>query len=205
MPPLRLLSVNASTIPGGRAALIELIAGQDADLVCVHALPYLVRWRQAVGTVARRAGRVVVSGGGREAGSVLLLSSLDVDAGATQDVHFSGAKGIHPAGGSVARLRWHGTDLVLAGATLIGNSVDRLAQVAELHTVIKDIVPAEVATIISAEGTDRPGTAAWHALVADGVAVTGRVFVNDRVGVGQTRKLDGNSFTAPVSVELTLG
>lgn len=205
MPPIRLLSLNAGVIPGPRAALVELVAAQDADLVCVHALPNLVRWRQAVAAIARRAGRVVVSGGGPRSGSVLLMSTLGVDSVAVSDVRFTGPARLHPPGGTVARVRWHGVDLVVAGATLIGNSADRVAQVGELHAAIAELAPSQVPTIVSAEGTDRPGTAAWQALLGNGVAVAGRVFVDGRLGVGASRKLDENPFTAPVIVEVEVG
>ena len=202
MSALRLLSVNAHATDGGEDALVELISAQHADLVAVHAGPHLVRWRQAVGRLARRSGLVVLSGGGRGAGSVVLLSSLGVDAGPTRDVRFTGGGGLRPPGATAAALRWRGHDFLFAGVTLIGNSAVRLAQVRELHGALDGVVPGAPPTIISAEGTDRPGTAAWQALVENRVAVAGRIFVDGRIDVGPARELDGHPFTAPVVVEL---
>lgn len=205
MPTIRLLSVNARAVEGGRDALISLISAHEPDLVSVHAAPHLVRWRQAVGAIARRSGLVVVSGGGRQAGSVLLLSSLGVDAGATRDLRFAGSGGVRPPGATMAQLQWRGHGFVLAGATLVGNSAERLAQARELQGAVDSVTPADLPAVVSAEGADRPGTAAWQAVVENRVAVAGRVFVDGRIRVAETRELDGPPFIAPVVVELSFG
>jgi len=211
VPSLRLLSVNARAVGGGRDArdardaLVSLVGEQDADLVVVHGAPQLLRWRQAVGAIARRSGLVVVAGGGRQAGGVLLLSSLGVDSGAVRSVRFTGSGGLRPAGAAVAAMRRRGREFVFAGTTLIGNSAVRLGQVRELHAAMAALTPAAPPAIVSAEGTDRPGTAAWQALVESRVAVAQRIFVDPRFDVVDARTLGGHPFTAPVVAELALG
>ncbi len=134
----------------------------------------------------------------------MLLSTLGVDAGASRDLRFISGGGLRPPGAAIARMRWRGTDLLFAGVTLIGNSAVRCEQVGELNAAIDDLAPGDLPTIISAEGADRPRTAAWQALVEDRVAVSGRVFVDGGVGVGHTQELDGNQLTGPLLVDLTL-
>jgi len=204
VPSLRLLSVNARSVDGGTDGLVELISCQDADLVAVHAAPHLIRWRQAVGAIARRSGLVVVGGGGRRAGAALLLSSLGVDAGRTREVRFTGAGGLHPAGAAIAELSWRGHPFVLAASTLVGNSAVRLGQARELQAAIESLTPVGLPSVISAEGIDRPGTAAWQALVDNRVAVAQRLFVDGRFDVLDARTLDGHPFTAPAVAELSL-
>ena len=79
------------------------ISAAEADLVCVHGAPSLLRWRSKCGAVARRAGLVVV-GGGRIGGGNLLLSGLGVDFEGTHDLTFGGGRGPRRAGATLAAL-----------------------------------------------------------------------------------------------------
>jgi endonuclease/exonuclease/phosphatase family metal-dependent hydrolase len=202
VPTMRLLSVNARAYRRDRTALARAIASAGADVVGVHGAADLVRWRQAVAALARESGLVVVTGGGRQSGAALLMSSLRVDVLAVRSVRFAGGSGLHPPGAALAALRLLGSDFVLAAATLAGNSADRLGQAGQLHAALAGLVPARPPAVVGVEGADRPGTAAWQALVENRVALVDRVFVDDRIGVGVVRPLDAPG--GPTVVELSL-
>jgi hypothetical protein len=202
VPTMSLLSVNARKFGRGRPALARVISAAEPDLVCVHGAPDLVRWRQAVAALARESGLVVVTGGGRPAGATLLLSSLGVDVVAVRDLRFIGGGGLHPPGAALAAMRVRGTDFALVAATLIGNSAERVGQVDELHQALAGLVPGEPPAVISTEGADRPGTAAWQALVENRVAVGDHIFVDGGIDVGDAHPLSAAG--APTVVELSL-
>ncbi|MDT4927127.1 MAG: hypothetical protein QOG01_4840 [Pseudonocardiales bacterium] len=202
VPTMRLLSVNARRFGRARTALARVISSAEPDIVCVHGAADLVRWRQAVAALAREAGLVVVIGGGRQAGATLLLSSLGVDVVAVRDLRFIGGGGLHPPGAALAAMRLRGTDFALVAATLIGNSAERVGQVDELHRALAGLVPGEPPAVISADGADRPGTAAWQALVENRVAVGDRIFVDGGIDVGDAHPLSAAG--SPTVVELSL-
>jgi hypothetical protein len=188
--PLRLLSIDARPFGRDRGALATAVAAAEADVACVHGGPHLLRWRSISASIGRRSGLVVVTGG-RTAGANLLLSSLSVDVVAVQDVLLTGGTRWNRAGAALAALRLRGAQFVLASATLVGNSAQRLAQAGELQTAIERLVPGDLPAVISSEGSDRPGTAAWQALVENRVGVAGRIFVDGRMSVAeQTQQTD---------------
>lgn len=191
MPTLRVLSVDARPLGRDRAALADVIDAAEADLACVHNAPHLGRWRNKVGALARRTGRVVVTAGGRRGGGNVLLSTLAVDSRVNAVHRFADTRGTNPAGAALAELRSEGVDLVLAAATLQGNAVRRLAQVAELHGAIDRLVPGAPPAVVSAAGTERPGTAAYQALADRRVAVHHRLFVDDRIRVVEAKEVGG--------------
>lgn len=196
---LRLLSIDARPFGRDRAALAAAIAEADVDVACVHGGPHLLRWRSISASVGRRAGLVIVTGG-RTAGANLLLSSLSVDVIAVQDVLLTGGSALNRAGVALAALRLRGAGFVLASATLVGNSAQRLAQVGEMQGALDRLVPGDLPAVISAEGSDRPGTAAWQALVENRVGVAGRIFVDARMTADDATQQTGRA--AGVVVDL---
>jgi hypothetical protein len=185
---LRLLSVDAQDFGRDRAALARAIAAAEVDVACVHGAPHLLRWRSICAAIGRQSGLVVVTGG-RLAGANLLLSGLGVDVTAVADLTFSGGSVLTPAGAAIAALRLRGVEFVLAGTTLVGNAAERLAQVRQLQTAIDGLVPGAPPAVVSALGSDRPGTAAWQALVEYRVGVVERLFVDGRLDVLATTAL----------------
>jgi endonuclease/exonuclease/phosphatase family metal-dependent hydrolase len=184
VPSLRLLSIDARSFGRDRAALARAIASAEIDVACVHGAPHLLRWRSICAAIGRRSGLVVATGG-RLAGSNLLLSTLGVDVTAVRDLRFTGTSGLTPPGAALAALRLRGADFVLTSASLAGNAAERLAQARELQAAIDGLVPGRPPAVISAEGADRPGTAAWQALVENGVGVAGRIFVDGSLDVDE--------------------
>jgi len=204
VPTIRVLSVDARTTGSDQDGLARLISDHDPDAVCVHNAPQLGRWRQKVARLARESGRVVVAADGRRGGGNLLLSTLGVDAVTTGCARFRSDSRLAPPGAALALLRVDGREFVLTAATLVGNAAERLGQAAELQAAIERLVPGAPPAIVSALGTDRPGTAAWQA-VADGrVAVGGRFFVDERIDVGEAQQLGKGQPLGPSAVLATL-
>ena len=191
MPTLRVLSVDARPLGRDRAALADLINDADADVVCLHNGPHLGRWRNKIGALARRTGRVVVAAGGRRSGADALFTTLAVDSRVTGQHRFAGAGGTNPAGAVLAQLRVDGRELVVAAATLQGDAVQRAAQTVELHSAVDRLVPGGPPAIVSAVGAERPGTAAHQALAERRVAVGGRLFVDERIDVVEAKEIGG--------------
>jgi endonuclease/exonuclease/phosphatase family metal-dependent hydrolase len=189
--PLRLLSLAAQDFGRDRAALARAIAAAEVDVACVHGAPHLLRWRSICAAIGRQSGLVVVTGG-RLAGANLLLSSLGIDVAAVRDLTFPGGSPLTPAGVALAALRLRGVDFVLASTTLVGNAAERLAQARQLQTAIDGLVPTAPPAILSTMGSDRPGTAAWQALVEYRVGVAERIFVDGRLDVVGTTALSGS-------------
>lgn len=111
---MELLHVDAGEASGDRAALAARVtsAVPSPDVVCLHGVPTGFRWRQACADLARRCGLVVV-GGGRPAGGVLVLSTLGVDVLAVEELPFA-----RDAGAVLASLRHREDEFVLAAAHL---------------------------------------------------------------------------------------
>ncbi len=196
---MRLLTVDARGFGHDRGALADVIGSAGADVVCVHGGPHLLRWRSICAALARRAGLVVVTGG-RTAGANLLLSTLGVDVTAVRDVRLPGGQ----AGAALAALRLRGADFVVVSATLVGNAADRVVQARDLQAAIDGLVPGDPPVIVSAEGSDRPGTAAWQVLVDERVGVAGRLFVDGRLNVADATELPGRTPTTGVLVTVEL-
>jgi hypothetical protein len=191
VPTLRILSVDARPLGRDRAALADLINNAEADVVCVHNAPHLGRWRNKVGSLARRTGRVVVTAGGRRGGANVVFATLAVDSRVTDVQRFTGTGGTSPAGVALAELRADGVDLVVASATLQGDAGQRVAQAGELHGAVDRFAPGRPPAIMSVLGADRPGTAAYQALADRRVAVSTRLFVDERFDVVEAKEVGG--------------
>jgi hypothetical protein len=194
LPTMRLLTVDARTTGRDRAALARLIESADADVACVHHGPHLLRWRSICAALGRRSGLVVVTGG-RPAGANLVLSTLGVDVFASQDLawpqrRWSGARVRRPAGAALAGLKRQDTPFVLVSATLAGVDTARAGQAAQVHGAAASLVPGGLPTVLSVEGV-RPGDEAWLTLTANHVDVSGRVFVDRRLGVAESHEVTG--------------
>lgn len=174
MPSLRLFRVDARPFGRDFGALASSISSTEADLVCVHGAPSLLRWRSKCGAIARRAGLVVV-GGGRLGGGTLLLSDLGVDVTATQDVTFGGGRGPRRAGATLAALALSGSRFTVAGARLAGGAADQARQLTELDEALGHLTPTPAPLVICVQDAG-PGAAVT--LNHHRTAPTGGVFVD---------------------------
>jgi hypothetical protein len=204
VPTLRVLSVDARAFGRDRAGLAAVISSAEPDAVCLHNGPHLGRWRNKTAALARRSGRVVVATGGRRSGANTLLSTLALDSGRTGAARLTDAGGTTPPGAALAALRAGAHELLLVSATLIGNAAERLDQARELRSAIDGLVPGRPPAIVSALGSDRPGTGAWQSLADRGVAVAGRFFVDARIDVHEAREIGGTPAAPAVLAVLGL-
>jgi hypothetical protein len=196
---MRLLSIDARTTGRDRAALAELIESAEVDVACVQHGPHLLRWRSISAALGRRSGLVVVTGG-RTAGANLVLSTLGVAVLATAEVRAAGARPWRPAGAALAALELRDLRFVLVSASLTGPVTTRTAQAQQIVEAIRGLIPEQLPSVIAAAGV-APDTAAWRLLSAGREAVAGRVFVDPRLGVGETHEDSGGAFP-PLVVSL---
>lgn len=189
---MRLLSVDARRTGRDRAALAAVIESAEVDVACVQHGPQLLRWRSICAALGRRSGLVVVTGG-RTAGANLVLSTLGVDVLATGDMRATGTRPWRPAGAAMAALQLRDVRFVLASASLTGPATTRAAQAQHLVEAIRGLVPDALPSVIAAAGV-APDTAAWRLLSAGREAVAGRLFVDPRLGVGETHEDSGGAF-----------
>ncbi|HEU5267094.1 MAG TPA: hypothetical protein VFU35_10350 [Jatrophihabitans sp.] len=185
---MRVLSVDARVAGRDRVALAGLIESAEVDVACVHNGPHLLRWRAICAAIGRRSGLVVVTGG-RPAGGNLLLSTLGVDVVATGGISFAEGSTSRPAGAALACLRRGGTRLVVVSATLSRPGPARAAQAARLTGAATALAHDDLPTVICIHDTQQPRTAAGEALAAGRSAVGDRVFVDQRLGVAQSREM----------------
>ncbi|MEO6884705.1 MAG: endonuclease/exonuclease/phosphatase family protein [Jatrophihabitantaceae bacterium] len=193
MPTLRLLTYNVRSMRDDRVALARVIASAEPEVVCVQEAPRFLRWRSLCAELARTSGLVVV-GGGRPAGSNLILSSLGVDVLTTVDVRFTKDPGLHQRGTEIAILRFSGATFAVAGTHLDLREEPRLRHVRELHDAIALHVPTDVPTIIAGDINDHPGSPSWQALTAqrqDGFAVAGTGNAFTSTATDPHQRIDG--------------
>ena len=228
MPTLRLLTYNVRSMRDDRAALARVIRSAQPDVVCVQESPRFLRWRSLCAQLARTSNLVVV-GGGRRAGSNLLLSTLGVDVLSKADVMFSTDPRLHHRGTAIAVLSYRGSRFAVAGIHLDLRSEPRLRHVGELEAALAEHVPSDVPVIIAGDVNDEPGSTVWQTLASrrpDAFATAGTgspftspadtprktidgVFVDPRITVRSAHVVDHAEIAAasdhrPVLVELEL-
>lgn len=207
---LRLLTYNVRSMRDDRDALGRVIRSAEPDVVLVQESPRFLRWRSLCAELARRANLVVV-GGGRPAGSNLILSTLGVDVVDRADVLFTTDPKLHQRGTAIAVLTKGGTRFAVAGIHLDLVEAARLRHAAELDAAIAAHVASDVPVVVAGDANDQPGSRTWRALTAhrqDAFAVAGDgdgftwsaadpiktidgVFVDPRVTVRSARVLGG--------------
>ena len=226
MTAVRLLTYNVRSMRDDRAALGRVLRSAEPDVVLVQESPRFARWRSLCAQLAR-LGNLVVVGGGRYAGSNLILSSLAVDVVSTAQVPFTWDPRLHRRGTALAVLSKGGHRFAVAGIHLDLVEQPRLRHVRELDAALARHVPADVPVVVGGDVNDRPGSPTWTALTAhrqDAFAVAGggsaftsparqpvrridAVFADPRITVSSARVLDDPdvlraSDHRPVLVEL---
>jgi endonuclease/exonuclease/phosphatase family metal-dependent hydrolase len=170
VPDLRVMTYNVRSMRDDRAALGRVIRSVEPDVVLVQESPRFLRWRSLCAQLAR-LGNLVVVGGGRPAGSNLILSSLSVEVVSTADVLFSSDPRLHQRGTAIAVLSLRGARFAVAGTHLDLRPGPRLRHVHELDAALAQHVPADVPTIVAGDVNDVPGSPSWQALCAQRVDV----------------------------------
>lgn len=167
MTVVRLLSYNIRALRDDAGAVARVIRAAGPDVVCIQEAPRFLRWRSRCAALARRSGLVIV-GGGRPAGSNLLLSTLAVTVESTADILFSKDPRLHQRGTAIASLRLGTARFAVAGIHLDLREGPRLRHVRELHDAIDRHVAADVPSVVAGDVNDRPGSLVWTALVRCG-------------------------------------
>jgi endonuclease/exonuclease/phosphatase family metal-dependent hydrolase len=204
VPIVRILSYNVRSLRDDAGAVARVIRSVQPHVVCIQEAPRLLRWRAKCAALARRAGLVVVTGG-RTAAANLILSSLDVDVTATQDVLFTKDRRLHQRGAALAVLRCDGGSFAVAGIHLDLVAEPRVRHVGELGRALTGMVPAGTPTVVAGDVNDVPGSAAWAQLTEDRLdvwATTGEGDGFTYSAQSPRRRIDG-IFTGPGVVPIS--
>jgi endonuclease/exonuclease/phosphatase family metal-dependent hydrolase len=175
VPSLRVLTYNVRSMRDDRDALGRVIRDADPDVVLVQESPRFARWRSLCAELARRSNLVVV-GGGRPAGSNLILSTLGVDVVAQAEVLFTRDPRLHRRGTAIATLTKDGSRFAVAGIHLDLVEGPRLRHVGELDRAIDQHVRPDTPVIVAGDVNDVPGSPVWQALTStrqDAFAIAG--------------------------------
>lgn len=167
MTTIRLMSYNIRSLRDDRAAAARVIRAAEPDVVCIQEAPRFLSWRTSHARLARNAGMVVV-GGGRPAGSNLILSTLAVTVETQADVLFTKDRRLHQRGTAVAVLQLGTARFAVAGTHLDLEEQARLRHVRELHAAVDQITPADVPAVVMGDINDLPDTPVWNSLAARG-------------------------------------
>jgi endonuclease/exonuclease/phosphatase family metal-dependent hydrolase len=167
MTVLRLMTYNIRSLRDDEDAVTRVIKAARPNIVLIQEAPRFLRWRSTAARIARRSGLVVVGGGGTAAGN-LLLSGLEVDRIAQQDVLLSRDRRLHQRATSMAVLSLAGHRFAVAGTHLDLVEAARIRHVGELHAAVDAFVPPDVPLIVGGDFNDDPGSVVWKLLETRG-------------------------------------
>jgi endonuclease/exonuclease/phosphatase family metal-dependent hydrolase len=167
MTTVRLMTYNIRSLRDDGDAVAKVIRAARPDVVCIQEAPRFLRWRTIQAGLARRSGMVVV-GGGRPAGSNLILSTLAVTVEAQVNVLLTKDPRLHQRGAALAVLRLRSARFAVAGTHLDLEEEARVRHVGELHAALDRHGPDGVPSVVMADVNDEPDTPVWRALAARG-------------------------------------
>jgi endonuclease/exonuclease/phosphatase family metal-dependent hydrolase len=158
---LRVVTYNVRSLRDDRDALVRVIRGLSADVVCMQEAPRRLRWRARCAALARDTGLLYVGGGGTAGGS-MMLASLRVDVRSTLEYRFSRTPGLHERGAVAAVVELGGAAAVVASVHLGLDSTERLRHRSELVGMV-DRFGGQV-TVLAGDINERPDMPAWRAI-----------------------------------------
>jgi endonuclease/exonuclease/phosphatase family metal-dependent hydrolase len=161
---LRVVTYNVRSLRDDRDALVRVICGLSADVVCMQEAPRRLRWRARCAALARDTGLLYVGGGGTAGGSMMLVS-LRVDVRSTLEYRFSRTPGLHERGAVAAVVELGGAAAVVASVHLGLDSTERLRHRSELVALV-DRFGGHV-TVLAGDINERPDMPAWRAIADD--------------------------------------
>lgn len=161
MVSLRVVTYNVRSLRDDRDALVRVIRGLSADVVCMQEAPRRLRWRARCAALARDTGLLYVGGGGTAGGS-MMLASLRVDVRSTLEYRFSRTPGLHERGAVAAVVELGGAAAVVASVHLGLDSTERLRHRSELVGMV-DRFGGQV-TVLAGDINERPDMPAWRAI-----------------------------------------
>lgn len=176
MTLLRLLTYNVRSLRGDAEAVCRVIHHAAPDLVCVQEAPRFWRWRARCAQLARDCGLVVVTGGRRAAGN-LLMCQLGVEVEHTVDLLLAPVSGLHRRGAAVAVCRLRGARFAVAGTHLDLHPAARARHTAELLDRLPSCgVTEPVPLVVAGDLNEEPAGRSWELLadrLADAAAAAG--------------------------------
>jgi endonuclease/exonuclease/phosphatase family metal-dependent hydrolase len=161
---LRVVTYNVRSLRDDRDALVRVIRGLSADVVCMQEAPRRLRWRARCAALARDTGLLYVGGGGTAGGSMMLVS-LRVDVRSTLEYRFSRTPRLHERGAVAAVVELGGAAAVVASVHLGLDSTERLRHRSELVGLV-DRFGGHV-TVLAGDINERPDMPAWRAIADD--------------------------------------
>lgn len=161
MVSLRVVTYNVRSLRDDRDALVRVIRGLSADVVCMQEAPRRLRWRARCAALARDTGLLYVGGGGTAGGS-MMLASLRVDVRSTLEYRFSRTPGLYERGAVAAVVELGGAAAVVASVHLGLDSTERLRHRSELVGMV-DRFGGQV-TVLAGDINERPDMPAWRAI-----------------------------------------
>lgn len=164
MVDLRVVSYNVRGLRDDRSAVVRVLRGLDADVVCIQEAPRFLRWRSRCAALARESGLLYVGGGGTTGGT-MMLTSQRVDVRSSIEYRFSRTPALHLRGAVAARLHRAGASLVVASVHLGLDADERSRHRSELVGLV-DRFESEV-TVVAGDINEPPDRPTWAALAAE--------------------------------------
>lgn len=162
MTSLRLLSYNVRSLRDDRAALVRVVRGVDADVVCVQEAPRLFRWRTRCAALAADCGLRVITGG-RPAGDMLLLARPGIEVVRGRDVLLTKARHHEQRGLALAVLKLGDAAVGVASLHLDLVADERLRHAEE---TVRELDALDVPVIAAGDVNETAGEPAWEVLAA---------------------------------------
>lgn len=156
------------------AAVSRVIAATRADVACIQRAPVHARWRSRIAALARRSGMLVITGGPRSGGN-LLLCRLSVDVAGSSAITLGDGRRAPAA--AIAICNRGDKRFVLVGTRLGSDAGQRLRSVHELFAGIHaalgdDSLPVVLGAAVGASPDDQ-AFAAIASRLPDVLAATG--------------------------------
>lgn len=190
MTTLRVLSYNVRGLRDDVDALVRVVTGSGAHVVCVQEAPRFFRWRSRCAELARRCGLVVVAGGGDAAGN-LLMASVAVRVHAARSLLLPLTPGLQLRGAALAHCSLAGACFTAVSTHLGLNPAERLRHVPLLLGELAEDGPP---VVLAADVNEQPGGPVWEALAPrldDVAAAAGAGDVPTFSCASPRRRIDG--------------
>lgn len=161
---LRVISYNVRSLRDDSAAVAEVIRRTSADVALIQEAPRFLRWRSRAAALASSAGMVYVTGG-RTAGAMLVMSTLEVVVVETRQVLLPKTFPLHQRGLAMAILDKQGQRFAVASFHL-GLRTEERRHHAELIVSEFAAMSTAVPWVIGGDLNEEEGEPAWDTLTA---------------------------------------
>lgn len=167
MTDVRLLSYNVRSLRDDQDALVRVVRGCAADVVCVQEMPRFLRWRAKGRRFARDCGLVVAAG--RRAAGLAVLAGPRVRVTHTEYHLLSPVPGMHRRGLALAVVEAERRRLIVASTHLDLADEPRRRHVTEILGLLdRTRAEHEAPAVLAGDVNEQPDGRSWRAL-ADGL------------------------------------